>query len=133
MVRDLNFNLEVLGHPIVRESDGLAMSSRNSYLNREERQNALCLSASIQYAKEKVSKAALKPPVDRLKEEVRGKIDATPGCAVDYVEIVDRETLLPCACIDKNSILVMAVKINNRVRLIDNALLISAEDAVPEN
>ena len=124
MVKDLNFNLEVLGHPIVRERDGLAMSSRNSYLSKEERLNALCLYASLQYAQKLVAGAASTPPVDRLSDEVRRKINATPGCAVDYVEIVNRETLLPCACVDKNSILVLAVKINNRVRLIDNALLV---------
>jgi pantoate--beta-alanine ligase len=133
MVKDLNFNLEVFGHPIVRERDGLAMSSRNSYLNQEERRNALCLYSSIQYAKKQVAGAVLKPPVDQLADEVRRKINATPGCATDYVEIVDKETLLPCACVDKNSILAVAVKINNRVRLIDNALLVSEEDAMPDN
>ena len=132
LVKDLNFNLEVFGHPIVRESDGLAMSSRNSYLNREERKNALCLYTSLQYAKELIAGAASEFSADRLADEVRRKINATPGCEADYVEIVDKETLLPCVSVDKNSILAVAVKINNRVRLIDNALLVSEADAAPD-
>jgi pantoate--beta-alanine ligase len=132
MVKDLNFNLEIFGHPIVRESDGLAMSSRNSYLNKEERQHALCLYTSLQYAKEQVKKAGSKLPVATLTEEVRRIINATPTCAVDYVEIVDKETLLPSEYIEKNSLMALAVKINNRVRLIDNALLDPQEGALPD-
>jgi pantoate--beta-alanine ligase len=123
MVRDLNFNLEVVGHPIVRESDGLAMSSRNSYLSKEERQNALCLYASLQYAKDRVAGAVSKLPVDQLADEVKGIINATPGCAVDYVDVVDKDTLLSCEFVEKNCVMALAVKINNRVRLIDNTVL----------
>jgi pantoate--beta-alanine ligase len=132
MVKDLNFNLEIFGHPIVRENDGLAMSSRNSYLNKEERQHALCLYKSIQYAQEQVKKADSKMPVVRLTDEVKRIINATPGCTVNYVEVVDKDTLLPSEYIEKNSIMALAVKINNRVRLIDNILLDAEESTVPD-
>jgi pantoate--beta-alanine ligase len=123
MVRDLNFNVEIIGHPIVRESDGLAMSSRNSYLNTEERKNALCLYRSLQHAKERVAAAGSKFPVKRLTEEVAQIITTTPGCTVDYIEVVDKDSLLSLEYVEKNSLLALAVKVNNRVRLIDNSLL----------
>lgn len=124
MARDLNFDIDIIGHPIVRESDGLAMSSRNTYLNGEERQNALCLSRSIRYAQERVKNSGAKLKADDLVAEVKGMIAATPGCEVDYVEVVDRETLLPSEFIDKNSLIALAVKVGSRVRLIDNSLLV---------
>jgi pantoate--beta-alanine ligase len=123
MVKDLNFNIEVLGHPIVREEDGLAMSSRNTYLNEEERQNALCLFKSIQYAKAIIQKNKSGVRSSKIIEEVKGIINATPGCAVDYVEIIDKDTLLPSRTITQNSLIALAVKVGGRVRLIDNALL----------
>ena len=123
MVKDLNFNIDIFGHPIVRESDGLAMSSRNSYLNKEERQNALCLYKSIQHAKELVAGSGSKLAVRKLTDEVTQIITATPGCVADYVEVVDKDTLLPFEFVEKNSLIALAVKINNRVRLIDNSLL----------
>ena len=128
MVKDLNFNIEILGHPIVREDDGLAMSSRNSYLDPEERRNALCLYRSIIFAREKVQREGLELAVAGLTDEVKRMINATPGCLVDYVEVVDRERLQKCAVIHKNSMLVLAVKINGRVRLIDNTLLYPEEN-----
>lgn len=123
MVRDLNFNIEVFGHPIVRESDGLAMSSRNSYLNKEERQNALCLYKSIQHAKERVAASSSKLKVHQLREEVAQIITSTLGCTVEYVEVIDKDTLLPLEFVEKKSLLALAVKVNGRVRLIDNSLL----------
>jgi pantoate--beta-alanine ligase len=132
MVRDLNFNLEIFGHPIVRETDGLAMSSRNSYLNKEERRHALCLHRSIQYAKELVQKAGSKLPVVKLTDEVKRIISTTPGCVVDYVEVVDKDTLLPSEYIEKNSMMALAVKINDRVRLIDNTPLDLKESVAPD-
>ncbi len=123
MVKDLNFNIEVLGHPIVREEDGLAMSSRNTYLKQEERRNALCLYKSIQYAKAITQKTKSRLRSAEIIEEVKGIINTTPGCVVDYVEIIDKDTLLPSEFISSNSLIAMAVKVGGRVRLIDNALL----------
>ena len=128
MVKDLNFNLEILGHPIVREDDGLAMSSRNSYLNPEQRRNALCLYRSILYAREQVRQEGPDLSAVQLVDEVKRMISATPGCEVDYVEIVDKGTLQKSAIINKSSIMVLAVKVDGRVRLIDNALLYPEEN-----
>ncbi|MDR3631368.1 MAG: pantoate--beta-alanine ligase [Desulfocapsaceae bacterium] len=128
MVKDLNFNIEILGHPLVREDDGLAMSSRNSYLNQEERRNARCLYRAITSVREKVSGEGTEPSVAQLTDEVTRMINATSGCAVEYVEVVDKETLQKSATINRNSIIVLAVKINGRVRLIDNALLYPEEN-----
>lgn len=125
MVRDLNFNLEIFGHPIVREADGLAMSSRNSYLNDEERRNSLCLYTSILHARELVANSSSKLSVRQLTDEVAQIITTTPGCTVDYIEVVDKDSLLSLEFAEKNSLLALAVKINNRVRLIDNSLLFS--------
>jgi pantoate--beta-alanine ligase len=123
MVRDLNFNIEIVGHPIVRENDGLAMSSRNSYLDPEQRRNALCLYRSLVYARELVAREGTGIPVARLTDEVERMINATPGCQVDYVEVVNGETLQKSAAVDKNSTMVLAVKVGGKVRLIDNAPL----------
>jgi pantoate--beta-alanine ligase len=125
MVKDLHFNLEIIGHPIVRESDGLAMSSRNKYLNEEERNNALSLNQAIQFAKKRVTEGGSQLSVSQLISQVKQMINTSPGCVVDYVEIIDKDTLVPCSYVDKNSLIAVAVKINNRVRLIDNAILIS--------
>jgi pantoate--beta-alanine ligase len=125
MARDLNFNIEIYGHPIVRETDGLAMSSRNSYLTKEERRNALCLYTSILHAKELVANSPSKLTVRQLIDEVAQIITTTPGCTVDYIEVVDKDSLFPLEFVEKNSLLALAVKINNRVRLIDNSLLAS--------
>ena len=126
MVKDLNFNIEVLGHPIVRESDGLAMSSRNSYLNTEERQHALCLSRSIQRAKQMVAQNGPGLKASVIIDEVEKLIHSTPNCKVDYVEVVNGETLLPIDIVDDKSIMALAVKVGGKIRLIDNAQLKSA-------
>lgn len=123
MVRDLNFNIEVLGHPIVRETDGLAMSSRNTYLSPEQRENALCLYRSIQYAMEMARQIKSELKADELREAVKRIIEETPDCEVDYVEIVDKDTLIPSVFINAKSLIALAVKVGKKVRLIDNALL----------
>jgi pantoate--beta-alanine ligase len=123
MVRDLNFNVEIFGHPIVREADGLAMSSRNSYLSDEERRNALCLHTSILRARELVANSSSRLSVRQLTDEVAQIITTAPGCTVDYIAVVDKDSLLPLEIVEKNSLLALAVKMNNRVRLIDNSLL----------
>ncbi len=124
MVRDLNFQVEIVGHPIVREQDGLALSSRNSYLTAAERQTALCLSQAIGQARDIVRRSGKSASVADLIAGATAFINAHEGCQVDYVSIVDRWTLLPGTEIDQDSVMALAVKINGRVRLIDNGLLL---------
>lgn len=124
MVRDLDLPVEIVGHPTVREVSGLAMSSRNSYLREEEREQALCLYRAICFARQQVADAARPLEAGALCQTIREQIQQTPGCAVDYVEIVDATSLERCGLVDGNSRLIMAVKINGRVRLIDNAGLV---------
>jgi pantoate--beta-alanine ligase len=120
MVTDLNWDVGIVAHPIVREKDGLAMSSRNTYLSGAEREKALCLSRSLQLARERV--AAGERNAVRLREEIRQNITAYGDVHVDYVAIVDAETLASCDEITDRSLLALAVKIG-RTRLIDNTLL----------
>ncbi|MCK9296258.1 MAG: pantoate--beta-alanine ligase, partial [Desulfobulbaceae bacterium] len=120
MVSDLNWDVNIIGHPIVREKDGLAMSSRNTYLSPAEREKALCLSRSLQLAGERVA-AGEKDPA-RLRNEIWQYITSYGEVDVDYVAIVDAETLAPCDTITDKSLLALAVKIG-RTRLIDNTLL----------
>jgi pantoate--beta-alanine ligase len=120
MVADLQVATEIVGRPIVREPDGLAMSSRNTYLNPEERAAALCLYRGIQAA-EKLAAAGEKSR-DRIVAEVREIITRTPYSRIDYVELVDPETLQAVAALRGEARLVLAVWINN-TRLIDNTLL----------
>jgi len=123
MVKDLDVHVRIIGHPIVRESDGLAMSSRNNYLNDYERKQATCLYEAIGYGRNKVAaNKALK--MRQLEDEIKDRINRVEGCTVDYVSVVDCETLLQCKYCDDNSVLVLAALINNRVRLIDNGKLI---------
>jgi len=124
MVRDLDLPLEIVAHPTVREESGLAMSSRNSYLQEEEMEQALCLFQAICFAREKVKSAAIPLSAAGLCGEIKKNIHHIPGCEVDYVEIVDEDNLECCETVNKNSRLIMAVKVNNKVRLIDNARLI---------
>ncbi len=124
MVRDLDFPIEIIGHPIVREQSGLAMSSRNSYLKEDEMDAAHSLSKAIVSAKNLLKQDASHSP-EQVKEEAARVIVSHPQCSIDYVEIVDRTSLQPCDRISPESMLVLAVKINQRIRLIDNSLLIT--------
>ncbi|MFH1216024.1 MAG: pantoate--beta-alanine ligase [Pseudomonadota bacterium] len=120
MVADLNWELEIISHPIIREKDGLAMSSRNTYLDPEERGRALCLSRSLRFAREKVA-AGEKNPL-RLRGEVITYLTGCGKMEIDYVAVVDSDTLSPSELITGKSLLALAVKIG-RTRLIDNGLL----------
>lgn len=92
MVKDLNFDIEIVGCPIVREKDGLAMSSRNTYLSSEERKAALCLSKSIKVGKENIKEGMSTKQLTSLMAEV---IEAEPLAKIDYIEVVDGEMLQP--------------------------------------
>jgi len=123
MVRDLDFPIEIIGHAIVREQSGLAMSSRNTYLKEDEMEAAHSLAKAIVQAQHLVGQNKNLSP-DQIKEEVTGIILSYPQCTIDYVEILDRSSLQPCERISSESVLVLAVKINQRIRLIDNSTLV---------
>ena len=116
MVQDLNFDIRIVGCPIIREADGLAKSSRNTYLSTEERQAALCLSQAVKKGQE-VIKAGCKSE-DVLKE-MRAIIEAQPLAKIDYVSVVDALTMQPVETVEKDVLVAMAVYIG-KTRLIDN-------------
>ncbi|KXG76467.1 pantoate--beta-alanine ligase [Thermotalea metallivorans] len=120
MVKDLNMDLEIIPCPIVREMDGLAMSSRNTYLNEEERKAALVLSRSLFGAQEMIRKG--ERDVQKVKEWMIDFIKDEPKASIDYVEIVDAFTLEAIEEIQGDVLIALAVKIG-RTRLIDNIRL----------
>ncbi len=119
MVRDLNMDIQIVGCPIIREEDGLAKSSRNTYLSAEERKAALILSKTIAFGKElaKTEKDA-KKVIAAMKE----KIETEPLAKIDYVEAVDAISMQPAETLKGECMLAMAVYIG-KTRLIDNTLI----------
>jgi len=122
MTSDLDFPIEIIAHPIVREESGLAMSSRNTYLKKEEMGAALSLSQAIAGAKELAADPSSTSNI--IKNNARELIEEHAECTIDYVEIVNALSLEPCDTIDADSIILLAVKINKRIRLIDNSPLL---------
>lgn len=120
MVRDLNIPVEIIDCPIVRESDGLAMSSRNTYLTPKERKDALVLNRSLKEAKERILKGEKNKDV--IREEILDKINEIPYSEIDYVEILDATTLENIETIDRDVVIALAVKIG-KPRLIDNIVV----------
>jgi len=121
MVRDLNIPVRILRGPIVREPDGLAMSSRNKYLSPEERVHALCLRRSLDLVSEKA--AAGERNVDVLRELIENTIASTNGAEIDYIEFVDDESLRPVSTLHAETLVALAVRIG-QTRLIDNRILL---------
>jgi pantoate--beta-alanine ligase len=119
MTRDLNFDVEVVGCPIVREVDGLAMSSRNKYLSAEDRKQAVCLFQSLQRARKLAQNG--KNDVEAIKNAMRRIIENHNG-EIDYIEIVDSQTLQKKEKVDNNCRALVAVKYG-KTRLIDNMQL----------
>jgi len=117
MVRDLNFKIDIIAVPTVREEDGLACSSRNQYLNAEERKQAAVLYKALMAAKDAGKKSA--NDVVALAQRV---IDEAPLARIDYVEVADAETLKPVETTGPNSVLLLAVCFG-KTRLIDNMRL----------
>lgn len=117
MVRDLNFDITVVGCPIVREEDGLALSSRNTYLNETERKAALILSKSLNLGKELIK--AGETDTEKIKEKIIKNLATEPLAKVDYVEIVDGESLESIQKIKSPVLVAIAVYIGT-TRLIDN-------------
>lgn len=120
MVRDLNFPLQIVVTPIVREADGLAKSSRNVYLSPEERKNALGLSRALQLAKEEVARAGV-CSAQSLRSKMIALLERS-ALRIDYVEMVDAETLEPVAEVTPGVVVLLAVYCG-KTRLIDNAIL----------
>ena len=115
MVQDLNFDIEIVGCPIVREEDGLAKSSRNTYLSDEERKAALCLSRSVKLGQEIIHAGI---SAEELLGKMRAVIEAEPLAKIDYVSMVDALTMQPVEKADHNVLVAMAVYIG-KTRLIE--------------
>jgi len=122
MVSDLNIPVRIVSHPIVREADGLAMSSRNTNLDPANRAAALSLSTALQLARERVSQGI--DSVAELTALLTAHIHSFKGTAIDYVSFVDFETLEPMIRANERTVLALAVRIDDRVRLIDNGFVV---------
>jgi pantoate--beta-alanine ligase len=117
MVQDLNMDLEIIGMPIVRETDGLAMSSRNVYIKEDERNSALSLSRSLKLAKQMYDRG--ERDAFRILDEVKIFIEGHPYARIDYAKICDTTTLKDSERLEGESVLALAVMIS-KTRLIDN-------------
>jgi pantoate--beta-alanine ligase len=117
MVRDLNMNISIIGCPIIRENDGLAKSSRNTYLNAEERQAALILHKALTKGEELVKSG--ETDASKVKQAITDIINTEPLAKIDYVEIVDASELQAVETINGEILCAIAVYIG-KTRLIDN-------------
>ena len=127
LVRDLNLPVEVVVCPIVREPDGLAMSSRNAYLSAEERAAAPVLHRSLERARELLLGGERRAGI--LIGEMRKLVEAEPRARIDYIEAVDAATLAPLALLSGRALLALAVWVGS-ARLIDNMLIDISPDQV---
>jgi pantoate--beta-alanine ligase len=120
MVADLNMNIEIVAVPTVRESDGLAMSSRNIYLNLDERQAAAVLFKALSLAKQSWQDG--RKDADKIRQQMTSLIQKEPLAKIDYISVADAGTLEELKLIDRPALASLAVKIG-KTRLIDNMLL----------
>ena len=120
--KDLNLGVEIIPHPIVREADGLAMSSRNKYLSEEERSSALSLSRALLAACNMVAEGERR--VDVLVARAKEMIEAEPHTRIQYVQVVDEETVTDIHEVTPRAVMAMAVFVG-QTRLIDNMRLLS--------
>ena len=120
MVRDLNFPIEIIGVPTVREADGLALSSRNQYLNTDERAQATVLYRAMTRVKELADRG--QKSVRELIDLAKGVIASANSSRVDYISIVDADNLQPLETLQPNAVIALAVFIG-KTRLIDNLRL----------
>jgi pantoate--beta-alanine ligase len=120
MVRDLNFPVEIVVCPIIREADGLALSSRNAYLDLGQRRTALVLSRSLREIEQAFRSG--ERDAGRLIERGKEMFRETPPATLDYLEIVDPDTLDPAPQVQKRSLVAVAAFVGS-TRLIDNTLL----------
>jgi pantoate--beta-alanine ligase len=120
MVRDLCFPVEIVVCPTVRESDGLAMSSRNVYLSPTERTQARSLSEALGWAREQV--VAGERRAIELVRGMRRQIEGAGPCSIDYIEVVDAEDMTPKTLVEGRCLVALAVRIG-KTRLIDNVVV----------
>jgi pantoate--beta-alanine ligase len=120
MVRDLNFPVEIAGVPTVRETDGLAMSSRNQYLNAEERTQATVIRRALLQAATDAKQG--EGSAAKIVQHVRQMIEEVPSARIDYVELVDSLTMQPVREVHPGSLVAVAVFFG-KTRLIDNILI----------
>jgi pantoate--beta-alanine ligase len=120
MVRDLNFGIEIIVAPIVREESGLAKSSRNSYLSEDEKARAVVLSQSLKLAKEAVAQKG-EVTWSQLKKKMMGLIEKA-GLRPDYIEAADADDLTPVKKLKKGNVILLAAYCG-KTRLIDNAVM----------
>ena len=118
MVDDLNMDIEIIGCPIIREADGLAKSSRNTYLSEETRKQAVILSKAIFMGKKMIEDGERNPNV--VIEEMKKLINTMPLADIDYVEIVDQATMKNVEVIAGDILCAIAVRMGGEARLIDN-------------
>lgn len=116
MVKDLNFDIRIVGCPIIREEDGLAKSSRNTYLSAKERKAALCLSRAVRKGQEIISDGCIS---ESVLKEMREIVESEPLARIDYISVVDALTMQPVEKVDSDVLVAMAVYIG-KTRLIDN-------------
>lgn len=120
MVQDLNFPIEVIPVPIVREEDGLALSSRNVFLTREQRQEAVVLSRSLEEAEKQIRQGERR--VDRIEEQIRQKITEESTGEIDYIDIRSADNLTKPEEVTEPIVIALAVKFGT-TRLIDNRVV----------
>ncbi len=126
MALDLNLDTQIAVRPILREPDGLALSSRNVYLQGDDRRAATALHRSLEAVRQEIARG--ERDVMRLLAAMRRVLDAEPGIALDYAEIVDAETLEPVVNLRGNCLILLAAKLG-KTRLIDNALVEQDDDS----
>jgi len=124
MASDLNLDTEIVVCPIVREADGLAMSSRNAYLNAEDRGHATVLYRALDAARNKI--LGDERDATHLVSRMREVLKSEPGAEPDYVELVDADTFEPVTLLRRECLAVMAVRVGG-VRLLDNMLITQRE------
>lgn len=120
MVKDLNIPVEIIGCPIVRENDGLAKSSRNTYLSTEERKAALILSKSLNLAKNAINNGEKSSKI--VQDIIANSLNSEPLAKTDYIEIVNLHNVTPINTIEQNTLIAIAVYIG-KTRLIDNIII----------
>jgi pantoate--beta-alanine ligase len=120
MVRDLNFDIRIEGVPTVREPDGLAMSSRNAYLSKSHRADALCLIRALETARGMVANG--ERSAAKIVDAAEARISATPGTRIDYIALCDPETLDNVTVVRGPTLMALAVTVG-QTRLIDNMIL----------
>jgi pantoate--beta-alanine ligase len=121
MTADLNLPVEIVGMPIVRETDGLAMSSRNFYLNNGEREESLALVGTLRRAAEMARDGVL--TAEKILSSAHQWLNAEDSLSIDYVKICNAQTLEEVDMVDHDSVMLLAVKVG-KTRLIDNCILL---------